>query len=71
MRTKKQRLGHTLHKQRSCKCYKVYEDYIEFETEQGKNVKRAERRKTIFSKESVENADFRKPVLNKVMTTHK
>ena len=27
--------------------------------------------KTSFPKESVENADFYKPVLNKIMTTHK
>ena len=27
--------------------------------------------KTSFPKESVQNADFYKPVLNKIMTTHK
>ena len=44
--------------------------YIKFNTEQAENIKSAERRKTKFLKESVENADFYKPVLNKIMTTH-
>ena len=47
------------------KCYKVYEDYIELDTEQTKNTKCAERKKTSFPKESVENADLYKSVLNK------
>ena len=33
--------------------------------------KSSERQKTSFPKESVENADFHKPTLNKIMTTHK
>ena len=34
------------------------------------NAKSAERQKTSFPKESVENVDLYKPVLNKIMTTH-
>ena len=33
-------------------------------------MKNSERGKTRFLKELVENADFYKPVLNKIMTTH-
>ena len=32
-----------LNKQRLCKCYKVYEDYVKFDTEQAENTKSAER----------------------------
>ena len=39
--------------------------------EQAGNLKSAERQKTSFPKEYVENADLHKPVLNKIMTTHK
>ena len=51
------------------KCYKVYEGYIKF------NLAimiwhNAERQKASFPKESVENADLYKSVLNKLMTTH-
>ena len=53
-----------LYKQWLYECYKVYEDYIELDTEQTENTKK--RRKI----ESVENADLYKPVLNKIMTTH-
>ena len=35
------------------------------------NAKSSERQKTSFPKESVENAGLHKPVLKKVMTTHK
>ena len=49
---------------------KVYEDYIEFDTEQTENTKSAERQKTSFPKESVENAGLYKPVLNKKMITY-
>ena len=38
-------------------------------SEQTENTKRAERQKTSFSKEYVENADLYKPVLNEIMTT--
>ena len=48
-----------------CKCFKFYEDYIEFDTEQAENTKREERQKASFPKGSVENADFYTPVLNK------
>ena len=34
------------------------------------NAKSSEKQKTSFPKESVENADLYKPVLNKIMTTH-
>ena len=49
-----------------CKCYKVYEGYMEFDTTQ----KVQKEKKTSFPKESVENADLYKTVLNKIMTTH-
>ena len=39
-----------------CKCYKVYEGYVEFSSTQLQ--KRRERRKTSFPKESVENVDM-------------
>ena len=39
--------------------------WIKFDTTQ----KSAKNKKTRFPKESVENADFCKPVLNKIMTT--
>ena len=56
---------HLLCKQLSYKCYKVYEDYRDrFKIEQ------AERQKTSFPKECVENAELYKPVINKIMTTH-
>ena len=35
-----------------------------------KSQKSTERQKTNFPKESVENADMYKPVLNKIMTAH-
>ena len=35
------------------------------------NAKSVEKQKTSFPKEPVENADLYKPVLNKIMTTHK
>ena len=38
-------------------------------SEQAENTKSAERHKTSFPKEQVENADQYKPVLNKIMTT--
>ena len=37
-------------KQWFCKCYKVYEDYIEFDTEQAENKKSSERQKARFPK---------------------
>ena len=46
------------------------EDHIEFKIEQTGNTKIAERQKTSFPKESVENADLYKPVLIKIMTTN-
>ena len=41
----------------------MLKSYIEFRKAQ-------KDKKTSFSKELVENADFYKPVLNKIMTTH-
>ena len=38
-------------------------------SEQAGNTKSAERQKTSFPKEQVENTDLYKPVLNKIMTT--
>ena len=49
-----------------CKCDKVHEGYIGFDTAQ----KLHKDKKTSFLKESGENADLRKAVLNKIMTTH-
>ena len=34
-----------------CKCYKVYEDYIEFDTRKAEDTKSAERQNTGFPKE--------------------
>ena len=47
-----------------CKCYKVYEGYIEFNSAQCRKTKNN------FPKKPVENADLHKPVWNKIMTTH-
>ena len=65
MRTKTQSSWHLLNKQWLYKCFKVYEDYIEFETEKEENAKSTERQKTSFPKERVENADSYKPTLTK------
>ena len=70
MRTKTENTWHGPHKQRLYKCYKVYEDYVKFDTEQAEKTKSAERQKTIFPKESVENTDLHKLVLKRIMTTH-
>ena len=43
-----------------CKCYKVYEDYIEFDTRKAEDTKSAERQNTGFPKEQVKNAELRK-----------
>ena len=43
---------------------------IKSNSEQAENTKSAERQKTSFPKEQVENADQYKPVLNKTMTTY-
>ena len=48
--------------------YKVYQGYIEFNSKQRK--KRRKTKKTSFPKESVENADLCKLVLNKIITSH-
>ena len=45
MRTRAQSTWHLLYKQWLCECYKVYEDYIEFDTEQAENTKSAEKTK--------------------------
>ena len=70
MRTKTQSTWHLLYKQWLYKCYKVYEDYIEFDTEQVESTKSAERQKNSFPKEKVENEDLCKPVLNKIVSTY-
>ena len=46
--------------------YKVYEGYIESIWHNAKSIKK---QWTRFPKESVENADLYKPVLDKIMTT--
>ena len=51
-----------------CECYKVYQGYIEFNSKQRK--KRRKTKKTSVPKESVENADLCKLVLNKIITSH-
>ena len=38
--------------------YKVYKDYIEFDTEQAEDTKAQKDKKTNFPKESLENADL-------------
>ena len=65
MKTKTQSSWQVLNKQWLHKCCKVYEDYIEFETEKEENAKSAERQKNYFPKERVENADSCKPTLTK------
>ena len=40
-------------------------------TQQAENKKLRKTKKTSFPKESIENTDFYKPALNKIMTTHK
>ena len=47
-----------------------YKAYIKLDTEEAKTQKAQKNKKTSFPKESVENADFYKPALNKIMTTH-
>ena len=56
---------HLLYKQWLCKCYRVYEGYIEFHTMQ-----KGSEKQTSFPKESIENGDFYKPVLNKIRWPH-
>ena len=52
-------------------CWNVLKVYIEFYTEQAKKHKKLRKtKKTSFPRELVENADFYKPVLNKIMTSH-
>ena len=70
MRTKTQSTWHLLYEQWLCKYYKAYEDYIKLATERPENTKSAERYKTSFPKETIENVDLYKPVLNKIMTIH-
>ena len=50
--------------------YKVYKTYIQFHTEQ-ETQQAQKNEKTRFPNESVKNADFYKPELIKIMTTHK
>ena len=45
-----------------CKCYKVYEDYIELDTAKAKNTEIAERQITSVSKEQVKTAELCKHV---------
>ena len=45
--------------------------YIELETEQAEKTESTERQKDCFPKESVENTDLTKSVLNKIMATTK
>ena len=54
-----------------CKRYKVYEDYMKFDIKQAENPKSPEWLKTSFPKESGENSDLHKPVLNKIKTINK
>ena len=43
---------------------------MKFDIEQAENRKSAERQKTSFPKEQIENTDLYKPVLNKIMATY-
>ena len=52
-----------------CKCQKIYQGYIEFNSTQH-NTESAERQKTSFTKESVEHAGLYKSVLKKIITTN-
>ena len=47
-----------------CKYYKVYEDYVEFDTEKAEDTKSAERQNTSFPKEQVKNPELYKPENN-------
>ena len=51
--------------------YKVYEDHIEFDTEQAENTKNAQIQKTSFPKEQAKRIDLHNPIWNKIITTHK
>ena len=51
-----------------CKCCKLYEGCIEFNSTFGRMQKVQKNKKTSFPKESVENADLYKSVLDKIMT---
>ena len=51
-------------------CKSVYKAYIESYTKHVGNSKSSEKLKSSFLKELVENTDFYKPILNKIMTTH-
>ena len=44
---------------------------ILFDIEQAENREGLKRQDTSFQKELVENADFYKPILNKIKTSHK
>ena len=57
MKTKTQSSWQVLNKQWLHKCCKVYEDYIEFETEKEENAKSAERQK-LFSKRTGRKCRF-------------
>ena len=48
----------------------VYKACIESYTKHVGSSKSSEKLKTSFLKELVENTDFYKPILNKIMTTH-
>ena len=47
-----------------CKYYKVYEDYVEFDTEKAEDTKSAERQNTSCPKEQVKNPELYKPENN-------
>ena len=49
-------------------CYKPSKVYIEFDKQHSES---SEIQRPSFPKELVENANFNKPVLNKIMNTHK
>ena len=55
-------------------CYNIYENDIKTQNRQKKQqtekTGNAERQKTNFPKEQVENADLSKSILNKIMTTY-
>ena len=62
------------------KCYKKstnestnlhIQDEFEFKIKQTKDIKQRKTKKTNFCKKEVENVDFYKSVMNKIMTKHK
>ena len=52
------------------KCYKAYEDDIEFKTPKSRKNGKQRMSKNYFSKRTVENVGLHKPLFYKIKTTH-